>query len=125
MASPAPKPYRNKWADMLPRGNYRYNEKDVINPDRAAEDAYITLYEYLDERRKLIEKKEGKAARRGRQETVWDYNKGAFRDNMSRLDTLLREHMQGSWPVYPADPKLEHRMFNQNQLYKKPLTSIY
>ena len=125
MASPAPKPYRNKWQDMLPRGNYRYNEKDVIDPDRAAEDAYITLYEYLDERGKLIEEKEGKAARRGRQEDFSDYFKGSRRDNLSRLDTLLGEHMQGRWPVYPADPQLEHRLFNQNQLYKKPLTSVY
>lgn len=98
--------------DLLPKPNYRLNKKEEINPDEPVLKAYNTLYQYFDERGKLLENR----GRRGKE---------VFRDNQKKLDTLLREQLNGRWPIYPADPQLEEALRTQNKRYKNPLTTIY
>ena len=101
--------------------DWKFNKKDVINPDQKALEAYMDLYTYLEDRGRLIEKKKGIAGKKGRKESFEDHLKGGYRDNMDRLNTLLEEAIQGRWKYYEDDPTTEQELFNQNQKYKYSL----
>lgn len=94
------------------------------NPDEDAWRAYDELWTYLEDRGKLVSR--GKGDKLGRKESFGEsMNRPRRIQPNERLDTLLKGELKGRWPVHPADPQLERKLFNQNQDYKKPLPYDY
>lgn len=116
-------PKENKdWHENLKRStvkNFKYLEKDVINPDQKAIEAYNDLFMYLEDRGLLGKQqtRNKKASRKGKQESHENWVKGmpGRRDALDRLNTLLDDALQGRWPFYPKDPFVEQKLFNQNK----------
>jgi len=128
MASPAPKPYRHNWIDLLPEVALNRNKGEVIDPNEKAKEAYRTLYQYLDERGELDvnPKTKRQSKRRGRNERWTDWVEGTpFRFESAkkeRLDTLLKEAVESKGKIKEVSPV---DIFDQNRKFKKPLTSVY